>query len=387
MWSIVEIRWAAQGALGGALLMDRANNQTDRNTTAVEVQADQDLIERCVHALEGLVPVTSWGCEYNAQMAEARVDAVLTIWIDGQQHEFAVEAKRRLAGPNVGPIIQRARVLANEGIQTLICADRIPPARGLELRQAGVGYIDLGGNAHLVGHGLHVLIDGRPPTAEKARGGLRGTEARLLGVFLRDQDAGDAIQQDLAGRAGIALGAVGRARKRLEELHVLTRMGNKRWRVTDHEKGVKLFADGWGALIRPKLNPVQYRATHGRDGPDTADLWRVLKPKDGRVHCLVGGEWAAAALTDDLVTKHATLHITPQERKNVVRELGLVRDPEGPITILDRYGKGDGFEFQWDDGRELAHPLVVWAECLTVVDERVASVAEKVRIIYQGLAR
>lgn len=333
--------------------------------------------------LEALIPVTDWTCEYNVQVADVRVDAKLTVWIAGHRHEFAVETKKRLDAPHVGPIAHRARLLANRDIRTVVCAARIPGARGHELREAGIGYIDFGGNAYLVGSGLHIFIDGRPPVVEEARGGLRGTEARLLGVFLRDHDAGEIIQQELANRAGIALGAVGRARKRLEELHILTRMGRRRWRVTDEEKGLRLFADGWGALIRPKLNPVRYRATHGKDGPGVDDIWRVLKPADGRVHCLAGGEWAAAVLTDDLVTKHATCHVAPEHRQNVVREFRFVRDPNGPITILDRYGTGDGFAFRWDDGRELAHPLIVWAECLTVVDERVESVAEKVLRIHR----
>ena len=130
--------------------------------------------------LEALVPVTDWTCEYNVQVANVRVDAKLTVCIAGHLHEFAVETKKRLDAPHVGPIAHRARLLANKDIRTVVCAARIPGARGHELREAGIGYIDCGGNAYLAGGGLHIFIDGRPPVVEEAKGGLRGTEARLL---------------------------------------------------------------------------------------------------------------------------------------------------------------------------------------------------------------
>lgn len=353
----------------------------DRRAPA-EAGATHDLVERCLHALGQLIPIESWTHSLDSDDSPGQgLDGTLHLTVDGAEYAFAVEAKRSIGNAGIGPVVQRARTLAEKGVSVVLCTTRVNEGVGQELRKASVGYLDLGGNAHLVANGLRVLVEGRRPVTRDKMGrtGLRGTEARLLGVFLRDHDAGELTQQELANRAGIAIGAVGRARSRLTEMRILSRMDKRRWRVTDREKGMRIFADGWAQVIRPKLDPVRYLATHGTHGPGVEDVLRVVRRNQDPAPCLVGGEWAAAALTSSLVTEHATLHVTPGERRRVIEGLRLVPDSEGPITLLDRYGSLDEFAFQWDLGGELAHPLLVWAECLTVIDERVASTAEEVR--------
>jgi len=346
----------------------------DRETPLPEEAPERELVERCMEALQRTAPIERWKCRWPARNKATRVDARVELRLDGQRLELAVEAKRGLRATHVGPLTHLAHRVAEDGRNLVVCTDRVPEALGEDLRRAGIGYVDLGGNAFLRGPGAFLLITGRPAVAAKTQGALTGTEVRLLGVLLRDADAGEAVQKDLAARAGIALGAVGRARERLEQAHILTRMAKRTWRVTDREAGLRRFAEGWATVVRHKLRPTRHRRLErGRRGKD---LGRVLQKHLDDLGCLLGGERAAALLTEDLHTDHATLHTSPANRKHVAKALELVPDEEGPITLIDRYGQGDQLALPVTRV-PMVHPLLVWAECTTVPDERVARIAAR----------
>lgn len=331
--------------------------------------AERPLVDRCLKALQELVPIETWTWRQHARQDGTRADARVELVLDGRRLELAVDARTGLRATHVGPLAHRARAIAAKGTPFLVCADRVPAALGEQLRQAGVAYVDQGGNAFLHTPGVYVLVTGRPAITTKQRGGLTGTDVRLLGVFLRDPDAGEAVQAELAARAGMALGAVGRARERLTELCLLTRLAKRRWRIADRAAALQRFAEGWGTVVRHKLRPVRYRYV-GRE-----PLERVLRTKGKDTECLLGGERAAALLTQALRTDHATLHAPRQDREDAACELKLALDAGGPITLLDRYGEGDAFHPPRKP--PLVDPLLIWAECLTVPDERVAEAARQ----------
>lgn len=104
------------------------------------------------------------------------------------------------------------------------------------------------------------------------------------------------------------------------------------------------------------------------EGP--GDLEQRLAATDPELGCLMRGERVAGHLTRFLHAEHATLLVTPGLQREVLKELMLVPDEQGPLTILER--RGDGDEYRLDDlNIPMAHPLLVWAECSTVLDERV----------------
>lgn len=341
---------------------------------------DQELIEQCLETLRVLGPVEKWKVRAvpdraTQEGAPPHVDGYLDLWIGGERHEWWVETKGLVRPLQVGPIAHVAHQLKQRGRRMLLCARRIPEKVGEELRKYNVAYIDEGGNAYLEAPGLFVFVTGRPAVANTVDRGkhLTGTEVRLLGVFLREPDAGKMVQTELAERAGIALGAVGRAREKLGKLHVLRKHGPRQWFVLDRERGLQQFAEGWAAN-RQRLRPRKYR-TIGLDADD--DLERKLKTEGARLGCLLGGERALGHFTRYLRTEQVTLHVPPEKRQVAVKALKLVPDDEGPITLVNRYGTGDENTGDVLRGMRLAHPLLVWAECQLVPDERVAQAAKQ----------
>src|SRR5690606_24329042 len=111
--------------------------------------------------------------------------------IDGARLAFDVEVHRNLRHEHLGPLVHRIKQLEAKGARPLVCTDRVPDPIGDELRAQGVAYLDRGGNAWLQAPGLRILITGRKPaTGRTRRPGMRGTDIRLLGEFLRNPEAG-----------------------------------------------------------------------------------------------------------------------------------------------------------------------------------------------------
>ena len=148
----------------------------------------------------------------------------------------------------------------------------------------------------------------------------------------------------------------------------------ERWKdsgTSGTARGLRRLAEGWGAVVRHKLRPRTYRMPELEGRGDLEQRLAATDPDLGR---LLGGERAAGHLTRFLHTEHATLHVTPGMQREVVKELMLVPDEQGPVTILERHGEGDEYQLANLDV-PLAHPLLVWSECLTVPDERVGQAA------------
>ncbi len=339
---------------------------------------DLELLEDCLDALRGRVQ----GLAYKLRRPKANqpeIDAHVDVQLEGQKTRYAVQVKRVLREAHLGQITHLARRMSqgpgHQDEQLLICARHVP--RGLDaiLQEKRIEYVDLGGNAFLRAPGLFVLVAGqRPPqVAGGGRRNLTGADIRLLGVFLRDPDAGAAIQQELANRAGVALGLIGKSRNKLVALQILEPDGKRRWRMADRAEGLRRFAEGWATTLRPKLHPRRYRLL---ELPAIGGLEERLGAAGRELDCLLGGEQAAGRLTDWLRTDHATLHVPPGRQRAIATALKLVPDEEGAVTLLARYGRDDAYT-QAGAPVPLIHPLFAWAECLTVPNDRVARTARK----------
>ena len=346
-----------------------------KRTTELEIGPERELIEGCVQALREQVPVELrvYGFEIAGTDPRARQDARAELKIEGRACNYVVEVKHALREQHVGPILHRALQLEELGERLLVCTTRVPRDVGQTFRENNIAYLDLGGNAFLRDEGVYIHVVGRRNIAiTRGPKDLTGTDIRLLGVFLRDEDAGEVTLTELAERAGVAIGAVGKGRERLVELRVLERAAKKQWRVVNREEGLRRFAEGWATKVRHKLKPRGFRMLNAKG---KGDLEQRAKKKMPGLGCLLGGERAAAHMVRFLKTDHATLHVVPGTAQQVAGALLLAPDENGPIVILDRYGRGDEQVQPRRPAFPLAHPLLVWAECMVVPDERVAQVA------------
>jgi hypothetical protein len=354
----------------------RADERVEATPRPLTVEG-QDQLEACLDALQEHL-----ACKARLLVAQHSETGGLPMQqvqmeLDGQVADFDPVVLPTLRPAQVGPLVHRIRQLEAQGLRPLVCTARIPDPVGHELRAHQVAYLDRSGNAWLCAPGIRILVTGRPPTGGRAgRLGLRGTEIRLLGVFLRDRAAGARIQTELAEQADIALGAVGSARDQLTRLGLLERTGKRCWRLRDRAAGLERFGAGWATAVRDKLRPQTYRVL---DLPGRGDLEERIAATGSKLGCLLGGERGAAHLTGHLSTEHATLHVPQGQRKQIISALALAPDPLGPLTMLDRYGREDRYDLPGLPQVPLIHPIWIWAECLTLVDERVVQTAARLR--------
>lgn len=332
--------------------------------TAATTTAPQ-LVEQCLQALEATGALQGWRWRQGSPGQGRVVDGHLELRIAGIRIRFAVIVRPSVHEAHLGPLTHLRQLVDAGTGSLLLCTRRIAQQSGARLRELGIGYLDTTGTASLHAPGVVVEVTGRAPTKRQPlRARLTGTDLRLLHVLLREGGTAGRNQRQLAEAAGIALGAVGKGLRAFESRGLLRRRGATFLEIQEPAVAQAQFAEGWATVLRDKLEPRGYRAL--------ASQWIEQLP--GRLatlgdRCLLGGELAAALLTGTLRTQHATLHIAPGSHRALAAELGLIDDADGPITLLERFGSGDGVQAP---GHRLlqVHPLLVHAELVAIGDER-----------------
>ncbi len=136
------------------------------------------LLARAEDAIAGLLP-DGWSCA--RQEAPRETDLLLTIRSpDGATGVVAVEVKQRVAPGNVAAVVAQLALAAPAA--AVVVAAWLSPSTRAALTEAGVGYVDLTGNAdvRLSRPGLVLRTDGAakdPEPAPSALGSLKGPGA------------------------------------------------------------------------------------------------------------------------------------------------------------------------------------------------------------------
>ncbi len=339
-------------------------------------EENRKLVATCLEALglDDVPRITQW--VHGPGLGQLILDGIAQIQFRAEELEYAVEIRRIIGRNNIGAILNFNRQLDVQGQRLLICAPYVPPLFAEEFRVHGIDFVDETGNALIRGNTTHIQIAGlKPKRTTHFAGALTATDTKLLGAYLVKNEAREMLLKDLAITAGIALGAVGVARKKLKAHGLLVNHGKRDWRIQVRAKALATFADHWGTRLRPKLAPTTYMPINTDEHGTLEQRIAALGLSDQEEqNCLIGGEYAAALMTGFLKTDFATLHVQEGQTKALARQLGLVPAPDGPVIMLERFG---AYDRAWGQGlgHPMAHPLLVWAECLYAQDERAAQAA------------
>ena len=264
--------------------------------------------------------------------------------------------------------MERARHLGDRGETPLILSRHVTPQIGNTLHRHGLQFADTAGNAHLRGEGLQIWITGK--AAPRQLGELRGpftvSGLKLIFVLLKQPELVRTTQRDLASRAGIALGSVGRILKGLFQRGYLIRTGSKELRVARQEDLLALWDTGYTETLRPRLHAGEFSFGPERD----MEKWFVEHGDVAlRTAVHVGGEIGTALLTQAIRPTRLTLHAHDRDIEALRKELSLYPDPHGSVSIVRQFGNlGSGQET--NSGLMLADPLLLRAELLANPHER-----------------
>lgn len=185
-------------------------------------------------------------------------DAVLRWTQAGKTTTYIVEHKRHLATQDVRAVAaQLERWLAaakGPNRRGLLLAPYIRTEQGVVLRERGIDYVDLVGNAHLEAPGVFVHVEGKRPDRDQRPTRTRLTKGwvkTVMALLIRPELL-NGPYRPLAEAADVALGTVTACMRDLETRGLLERTRQQR-AVADVPDLVALWVQTYGEVLRPKL--------------------------------------------------------------------------------------------------------------------------------------
>lgn len=237
------------------------------------------------------------------------------------------------------------------------------------IRQRNQQFIDLAGNAYLVGPGYRIWIEGRGKGSNFSRDSSKNTSRaftpaglRVVFAVLVNPDLLNETVRTLADAAGVSLGAVSNALRDLERDGYMGVEGRKRFLLKPQQlarRWVELYA----SILKPKLRSRVCL------GPGPYEIVEGRKNWNGTVQ--VGGE-AAMLAKGYGIRPEESLFYGVYPWKEVTRTLRLRPDSEGNIVLRERFWNPDYFPKS-----SLVPSLLVFADEFTDGDERQALIAQE----------
>ena len=262
---------------------------------------------------------------------DGSADVVSVRTATGTDH-YVVDTRPRLTSSVVPAVLSHLDQLSSERDERpLLLSDYVSPTAAAQLERHGVAYADAAGNAHLDGPAAFVHIQGQRPPRTRPTTGLTATDLTLVFAILSRPRLVRETMRTIAAATGISLGKVSSTLRTLDALD-LVRAGARTRSLNDPERPLQRWEIGYLETVRPRLNPTTWRRPTGVTLDDVHD--RALTMPGA----LVGGEYAAAALTRHLRPSSLTLHVPPTDSKRVAVDLRLRPSDTGTpdVVIIDR---------------------------------------------------
>jgi hypothetical protein len=298
-------------------------------------------------------------------------DGIVRLAHGGKKWEFKAEVKLRVNRTTIA-LYKQKMDRAGEG---LLVTDYVNPKLAEMMRNQGIFFIDVAGNAFIHATPLYIFVKGeKPNTVVKAKpvkrlfkpGGLK-----LIFALLNNPGMEKATYRDMAKAANVALGTVDFVITELKELGFLIDMAKKGRQLLKTGQLLRRWVEAYPENLKPKL--IQEKFT-----TDARDWWKDIKPTEFGLFW--GGEIAAAKLTGRLKPERYTIY-TDHLPGKLIYKFKFQKDPTGNAEILTPF---------WTFGWELAEkgivpPLLIYADLMATGEMRAIEAAE---IIYDNyLAR
>jgi len=299
----------------------------------------------------------------------ARPDAILEVKTPRRTTRFLVEVKRtHLTYATAGGL---AHQLERAGKPPwILFATYVGKGMGEYLAARGVNYVDEAGNCNLaIGEEYLARIEGRPQAPRPHEGrGLGAPAYKVMFTLLARPDLLDTPARHIAEVAAVAPATVTNTLARLEAEKLIGR-GATRRRLLDARTLRDRWLTGYANLLRPRLFLGRFK----RQDPDVDALERRVEAEMGDRPWAWGGGVAALRLTGHYRGEETVIH-TDEARGDVITRLRLVPAGEGDVLLLGVPGQA---AFQGAKPRTV-HPLLVYAELMTIPDERARETAREI---------
>jgi len=318
-----------------------------------------------------------------AEERPGQPEAVLDVRAGGRTHRLHVEWKamprlNRLAIEGLLAVKRR-----NPAVPYILFAPHVTAPMGALLADAGINYADAAGNGHLLlGNRMLAHIEGKRPAAPPRAGrGLGAPGYRVLFAILARPDLLNRTVREIAVEAGVVRTTVADVLWKLEDEGAVIRTGQGR-RLARRPELIDRWAMGYADVLRPRLQMGRYQVA-----AEPLELERRIENEFAAhappvVAWAWGGGAAAYKLTRHYRGEQTVLHLAAPIDATLNR-LRAVRAREGNLTLLGLPGPCalEGVE------PGTVHPLLVYAELLTLHDERADETARELRERFEPAGR
>lgn len=338
------------------------------------VHSEHDrMVARLPEVLSGLLGVRP--AEVEVRTGEAGADLVAAV----AGRTFVVEFRQSTGAAPVAAAAAQVRGLARRCGQRVVPLLAVPymgDAGRRACQEAGVGWVDLSGNAHLVAPGLRVVVEGKPNrfrAAGRPPNLFAPKSSRVVRWLLMHPGAAF-TQRQIARATDMTEGFVSRIVARLEREGYLVRDARGAIQPQDPE----LLLDAWRAAYdfsRHTLHPGHVPARSGE-----ALLESVIAAlAEHGIGAAATGLAAAWVLTHFAAFQIATLYLPADPPAALLAGLGYRADARGANLWLVLPNDAGVFQGAVErDGIRCVHPVQVYVD-LKGHPERAPEAAERLR--------
>lgn len=291
-------------------------------------------------------------------------------------YQFLVEEKRSfLTRSALNELLAWVKQVSNGRRRKIILLGvHIPRPIAERLIEANVNFADEVGNAHLVlGNRYHWTSIGTPlPERPANRRPISAAQLQLLFQFATNPESVNWPVRKLEAAAGISKSQAAQVRQQFLAEGLLKHKG-KQYQLAPKESLPERLSAGYAQVLRPKLFLGRFRFPE-----KTVELFlqRLKSSPPPDVRYAITGGFAATLLERFYHGSDVTMFIESAEPR-ILRELRLLPDREGPVTLLRAFGEV-AFGAQ-HDGHTIASPWLVYAELLASDDPRAHEAARELR--------
>jgi len=251
-----------------------------------------------------------------------------------------------------------------------VYAPYIPGPMGRYLAGEGVNFLDGAGNCSLTIDKRYLArIEGRRPARIPERVGMRAASYQVVFALLAGKDQVNRTVRELAELAGVGKSTVAQTLQRLEVEGFIGHERDRK-RLLNGKLLLDRWLGGYAEVLRPRWLQGRYQVG------DLQAFERQVPAKLGtRTPWGWSGGVAAMRLAGHYRGPEAVLCLGPTPGNALPRDLGMLADREGPVSLLQAEGT---LAFKGATPETL-HPLLVYGELLAKPADRAAEAAEEVR--------
>jgi len=292
---------------------------------------------------------------------------------------FVIEFYKSTSAAPIAAAAKKVRALAERvrrGAVPLVAVPFMGQVGRKVCEEAGVGWLDLSGNAHIIARGIRVIVEGKP-NRFKAVGRppnlFAPTSSRIV-RWLLIHPAEHISQRAIARSTGLDEGFVSRLVARLEQDDYLVR--NERGAV--RPKDPALLLEAWREAYQFSKHTLRQGHVVARSGDALLRFVSDTFAEQGIEHAATGlaGAWA---LTRFAAFRVATVYLPVDPSPALLERLGCREGARGAnlwLVVPNDAGVFQGAVEQ--DGIRCVHPVQVYVD-LKDHPERAPEAAERLR--------